>query len=139
MEYHSSSPLMDLAGSFLPRHGARLLVLAFALAATGASIAFLSHGLAADTPATATAPAARVESAPIVLPTVVVHAEPEIPTLATVTVRAGDAASADRPALTPRFEPVHAITSFASAGSAGAGFGMPYYSFGKPLRHGTEE
>ena len=34
--------------------------------------------------------------------------------------------------------PVHAVTSFAS-GSAGAGFGMPYYSFGKPLRHGTEE
>ncbi|HEU4663146.1 MAG TPA: hypothetical protein VFS55_03870 [Dokdonella sp.] len=124
---------MDLAAGLLPRRGVRLLALAFALAVTGTTIAWLSHGLANDAPA--------AEAAPVLLPTVVVHAEPEIPTLATVTVRAGDAAPGGtaRPLAVPRFAPVHAVTSFASAGSAGAGFGMPYYSFGKPLRHGTEE
>lgn len=138
MRNHPHHPLMDLAAAVLPRRGVHLLSLAFALALTGTTIAYLSHGLAADEPAAAAA--VEAEAAPVLLPTVVVHPEPEIPTLATVTVRAGDAATGnmDRtPA--PRFAPVHAVTSFASAGSAGAGFGMPYYSFGKPLRHGTEE
>ena len=135
---HPSHPLMDLAATALPRRGAHLLALAFALALTGTTIAYLSHGLAPDAPVAATS--AEADAAPVLLPTVVVHAEPEIPTLATVTVRAGDAVAygADRPPAPPRFMPVHAVTSFAS-GSAGTGFGMPYYSFGKPLRHGTEE
>ena len=138
MRNHPTPLSMDLARALLPRRGVHLLALAFALSLTGASMAFLSKGLAADEPVAAAA--AQAADEPVMLPTVVVRAEPEIPTLATVTVRAGDAASGgpDRTAR-PGFQPVHAVTSFASAGSAGAGFGMPYYSFGKPLRHGTEE
>jgi len=138
MRNHRSHPLMDLAAAALPRRGVHLLALAFALTLTGTTIAYLSHGLVPDAPLAATP--AEADAAPVLLPTVVVHAEQEIPTLATVTVRAGDAVAygADRAPATPRFMPVHAVTSFAS-GSAGAGFGMPYYSFGKPLRHGTEE
>jgi hypothetical protein len=129
---------MDPARAALPRRGVHLLALAFALVLTGTTIAFLSHGLTTDAPPAASA---EPEDAPVLLPTVVVHAEPEIPTLATITVRAGDAnpVAARTSAPATRFLPVHAVTSFASAGSAGAGFGMPYYSFGKPLRHGTED
>lgn len=135
MRYHPSHPLMELAAAILPRRAIPLLALALALGLTGTTITFLSHAFASDVAGAA------AEAAPVLLPTVVVHPEPEIPTLATVTVRVGDGSpggGALLPAV-PRFAPVHAVTSFASTGSAGTGFGMPYYSFGKPLRHGTEE
>ncbi|TCO41842.1 hypothetical protein [Dokdonella fugitiva] len=140
MRNHRTNPLMRLATRALPRRGIQLLCLAFALAMTGTAIAYLSGGAAAGA-GTADAPGqADAQATPVLLPTVVVRAEPEIPTLATITVRAADSnPDTPRAPAKPRFLPVHAVTSFASAGSAGAGFGMPYYSFGKPLRHGTEE
>ncbi len=127
--------LNELVGALPPR-GVRLLSLALGLVVTGSFVALVSSGLA-PTPAAAAA----VEASPIpVLPTVIVRPDPEIPTLATVTVRLDEAtASSQRPARRARALPVHAITSFATAGSAGTGFGMPYYSFGKPLHSGTEE
>lgn len=137
MRNHRLNLSILLATTVLPRRGVQLLSLAFALVLTGAAIAYLSRGIAAGTDAPLQADA---QATPVLLPTVVVRAEPEIPTLATITVRAGDAnPESPRATAKARFLPVHAVTSFASAGSAGAGFGMPYYSFGKPLRHGTEE
>jgi len=126
----------------LPRRGTYQLLLAVALVGCGVAIASFSRGVV-DESGRATAasgsPAAILPA--VLLPTVVVRPEPEIPTLATVTVRSDDGGSrADRTMIrAARLLPVHAVTSFASAGSAGSGFGMPYYSFGKPLHHGTEE
>lgn len=132
-------PLHELAG-LLPRRGVQLLSLAFGLVVTGTLVATAAGGLVPTAPApVAAAKPADAASIPT-LPTVVVRPEPEIPTLATVTVHADNGnASSERTARRMRVLPVHAVTSFASGGSAGAGFGMPYYSFGKPLHSGTEE
>lgn len=135
--------VLNLLALVLPRRGTYRLLLAVALVGSGLAVASFSRGIveadAAATAATASVPAAILPA--VVLPTVVVRPEPEIPTLATVTVRSGDGvAQNERSTLrVARLLPVHAVTSFASAGSAGSGFGMPYYSFGKPLHHGTEE
>jgi len=134
--YRIHSSLHELV-SLLPRRGVQLLSLAIGLAVTGALVAVAASGLAPDAGA-ASANAAEATAIPT-LPTVVVRPEPEIPTLATVTVRAEASRSGTRGARRVRALPVHAVTSFASAGSAGTGFGMPYYSFGKPLHSGTEE
>ena len=142
MTYQNTRALIDLLASALPRRRAYQLLLAVALIGTGVSIASLSRGVADANarPIAAAAPAiSGSESAIVVLPTIVVRPEPDIPTLATVTVRVGDGGATSERASTRALLPVHAVTSFASAGSAGSGFGMPYYSFGKPLRHGTEE
>ncbi|WP_395682676.1 hypothetical protein [Dokdonella sp.] len=134
--------LPKLLSTVLPRRGAYQLLLAVALVGSGIAVAAFSRGVI-----DANAHASR-ESAPessilpaVLLPTVVVRPEPEIPTLATVTVHSGDVEthSERTPMRVARLLPVHAVTSFASTGSAGSGFGMPYYSFGKPLHHGTEE
>ena len=102
--------------------------------------AALLTGALSATASTASAPAQAILPT-VLLPTVVVRPEPEIPTLATVTVRSGDGGSPEErtPKGAARLLPVHAVTSFASTGSAGSGFGMPYYSCGKPLHHGSEE
>jgi len=144
MTNNNTHRVLNLLATVLPRRGAYQLLLAAALVGSGLAVATFSHGVAkADAQANvgsgSSGPAALL---PIVmLPTVVVRPEPEIPTLATVTVRSGDDSTQnERPTLrVARLLPVHAVTSFASAGSAGSGFGMPYYSFGKPLHHGTEE
>lgn len=132
--------LHELAGALPPR-GVQLLSFALALVATGAAVVLATGGIAPAASVVAPATTAIEATASIpVLPTVVVRPEPEIPTLATVTVRADDTAEPSaRSARRTRALPVHAVTSFASAGSAGTGFGMPYYSFGKPLHSGTEE
>jgi len=144
MTNQNTRALLDLLATALPRRRSYQLLLAVALVGAGAAITSLSHGVAdagaRPLAATASTPASGgVESEIVVLPTVVVRPDPEIPTLATVTVRASDGGASKRPPLRARLLPVHAVTSFASAGSAGSGFGMPYYSFGKPLRRGTEE
>jgi hypothetical protein len=140
MRNHPHIAKLDFAATALPRRVVHLLLLAVALAGTGTTIAALSNGTSDPARPVASAPADA--AATTLLPTVLVYAEPEIPTLATITVRTGDIGSAvlerKSSAVHARFLPVHAVTSFAS-GSAGTGFGMPYYSFGKPLRHGTEE
>jgi len=144
MTNQNTRALLDLLATALPRRRSYQLLLAVALVGAGAAITSLSHGVAdagaRPLAATASTPASGgAESEIVVLPTVVVRPDPEIPTLATVTVRASDGGASERPPLRARLLPVHAVTSFASAGSAGSGFGMPYYSFGKPLRRGTEE
>jgi hypothetical protein len=137
--------LLNLLTTALPRRGAYQLLLAVALAGTGVALASFSRGgVEAGAHATAasnTSEPAQAILPTVLLPTVVVRPEPEIPTLATVTVRSGDGdtRNARTPIRAVHLLPVHAVTSFASAGSAGSGFGMPYYSFGKPLHHGTEE
>jgi hypothetical protein len=137
--------MLNLMTTVLPRRGAYQLVLAVALAGTGVAVASFSRGgVEANAHANATSSPSGPAQAilpTVLLPTVVVRPEPEIPTLATVTVRSGDGGPQNEraPIRATRLLPVHAVTSFASAGSAGSGFGMPYYSFGKPLHHGTEE
>jgi hypothetical protein len=137
--------MLNLLTTVLPHRGACQLLLAVVLAGTGVALASFSHG---RVEAGAHATAASSASAPaqtilptVLLPTVVVRPEPEIPTLATVTVLSGDGDTQNvrTPLRAARLLPVHAVTSFASTGSAGSGFGMPYYSFGKPLHRGTEE
>jgi multisubunit Na+/H+ antiporter MnhC subunit len=135
--------MLNLLIAVLPRRGACQLLLAIALVGTGVAVASFSRGVAEANGPAATASSASEPAQAIlpivVLPTIVVHSEPEIPTLATVTVRSGEGRTNERPPIRARLLPVHAVTSFASTGSAGSGFGMPYYSFGKPLHHGTEE
>jgi len=136
--------MLNLLTTVLPRRGAYQLLLAVALVGSGIGIASFSHGIVeagAHATAAQAAPGSAAILPTVLLPTVVVRPEPEIPTLATVTVRSGDGGTPnERSTLrVVRLLPVHAVTSFASAGSAGSGFGMPYYSFGKPLHHGTEE
>jgi hypothetical protein len=135
--------MLNLMTTVLPRRGAYQLVLAVALAGTGVAVASFSRdGVEANAhSASGTSEPAQAILPTVLLPTVVVRPEPEIPTLATVTVRSGDGGPQNEraPIRATRLLPVHAVTSFASAGSAGSGFGMPYYSFGKPLHHGTEE
>lgn len=137
--------LLNLLYTVLPRRGAHQLLLAVALVSSGIAVVSLSRGVVesgahATAASSALAPAQAILPT-VLLPTVVVRPEPEIPTLATVTVRSGDGGSQNERTLmgAARLLPVHAVTSFASTGSAGSGFGMPYYSFGKPLHHGSEE
>jgi hypothetical protein len=143
MTNNNTYRMLNLFTAVLPRRGAFQLLLAVALVGSGVAVASFSRGIVeSDAHATAAPSASGSPILPaVLLPTVVVRPEPEIPTLATVTVRSGDVGvQNERTAMrVARLLPVHAVTSFASAGSAGSGFGMPYYSFGKPLHHGTEE
>jgi hypothetical protein len=143
MRNHPHIAMLDFVASALPRRAVHLLLLAIGLSGTGATIVALSHGLeAANGHAVAAASApipANAPAAPTLLPAVIVRPETELPVLATVTVRAIGTEPVGVLAVRSRALPVHAVTSFASAGSAGTGFGMPYYSFGKPLHRATEE
>lgn len=125
--------------SRLPAHVTRGLFLAAALAGTAGTLAALAHGPAV--PATQAA-----QSPTTTLPEIVVRPQPEIVTLATVTVRASDALPADAidasdstSASRRRAARQHAVASFATGGAAGTGFGMPYYSFAQPMRVSNEE
>ena len=123
----------------MPTRLIQLLLLAAALYASGAAVVALSTGNAnhARTSAQAvTAPAFPLESASTLLPTVVVRPDPEVPTLATVTVRP------DRAGLSGEnfvAVPVPATRKAAVVSFAGGGFDMPYYSFGRTLRHVSKE
>ena len=113
--------------------------LATALFATGAILFVLADGIPARRPPVVVATPVPVvdDAAPTLLPTVVVHADAAIPTLATIVVRA------------PRLDRGRTVVASAdahvpAAGSGGsgcsssmtrcAGLEMPYYSFGKTLR-----
>ncbi|MEO5626779.1 MAG: hypothetical protein ABIQ70_12290 [Dokdonella sp.] len=134
----------------MPNRLIHLLLLAASLSASGAAIVALSNGALssrqfetkAAKPLIASPVADTLDASMTLLPVVVVHPEPEVPTLATVTVRPSrtelteTAADSDGISLGPVVPAVRrtAVLSFASAG-----FDMPYYSFGRTLRHVTKE
>jgi len=107
-----------------------LFLLAIALGASGTSIVLLSPGVghvsAASVSPVAPTPAA---PAPRRLATVVVRQAPVIPTLATVIVRPA------RPMPVPVSALAAPAGSLVATALPGGAFGMPYYSFGKPMRH----
>lgn len=122
----------------MPKRLIPLLSLAAALYATGAAIIFLSAGSAypARVP-----PVATVIPIPT-LPTVVVRPDAPIPTLALVTVRPDDDVTDVN--MTNADAGSRARAALRTRGSAVAllpvgGLDMPYYSFGKSLRHSTKE
>ncbi|MFI4970375.1 MAG: hypothetical protein ACHP7D_09220 [Lysobacterales bacterium] len=132
----------------MPNRLIQLLLLAVALAGTGTIVATLSHGVATGRQAvsagTAVIPSATPSIASTaVLPVVTVRAEAPIPTLGTITVRPGrnepgmaDALRSEDYAV-DKIEPPSRISSGGSLQSAA--FDMPYYSFGKTLRHVSKE
>lgn len=146
----------EIGDFFVSNRSARAVLLAVAIAATGAVVFALAHGAVVVNRAAADAPAAAVQTGaaaipvlpavpaqvdPPVLPTVVVHAEPAIPVLPTVTVRASRTVAADGEDVA---EPVlvaveQDLRTLATGASAGGGYDMPYYSFGKTLRRLNKE
>ena len=112
----------------------RTLLLAIAVAATGATLATLLAGNTIEGHALAAAPTspADADEAIVTLPTVEVVPEVEPTLLATVTVRPDAAPAADA-------MPEFAASLDYSAGSAGGGTGMPYYSFGKSMHRAYRE
>ncbi|MEO6688225.1 MAG: hypothetical protein ABIS07_12605 [Dokdonella sp.] len=134
----------------MPNRLIHLLLLAASLSASGAAIVALSNGAlgarhdettAAGKPV-ASPVADTIDATVTLLPVVVVHPEPDMPTLAKVTVRASRA-DVGEPIADSSELPVgivlpaarrKAVLSFASAG-----FDMPYYSFGRTLRHMSKE
>lgn len=123
----------------MPNRLIQLLVLAAALVGTGATVVAVSGLGAGSNPADTVA-----LDAPVLLPTVVVRPEPQIPVLGEITVspsRAERAAAGlevadDGDALDAVAQRVR--TSSRVLLPSG-GFGMPYYSFGKPLQRANKE
>ncbi|MEO5561545.1 MAG: hypothetical protein ABIO49_16370 [Dokdonella sp.] len=132
----------------MPNRLIHLLLLAASLYASGAAIVALSNGAPGSGHTEAMAikptPAAvdAIDATTTLLPVVVVHPEPEVPTLATVTVRPSRTDLAEAVADAGK-TPVGPIVQSARVGTvlsfAGAGFDMPYYSFGRTLRHVSKE
>lgn len=134
----------------MPNRLIHLLLLAASLYASGAAIVALSNGTpvsrhvettTAKMPAVSSA-AEPLDATTTLLPVIVVHPEPEMLTLATVTVRPSrtdlteTVAESDEISMAAILPAVPRATalSFASAG-----FDMPYYSFGRTLRHVSKE
>lgn len=121
---------------------ARSFALAVALVATGAAVFTFSHEVSVTRPSAA---ALRTPNSatPTLLPVVVVRSQLRIPTLPTITVRLS------RAEVIANDAPVtgdYSLVAAAHGGSAAAlgatpsgGFDMPYYSFGKSLRHANKE
>lgn len=113
----------------------RTLLLAIAVAATGATLMAMvsgspvpAHGQAvAATPVVPT-----TDEAIVTLPAVHVVAEVAPTLLATVTVRPDEATESDDAV------DFAAVVDY-SAGAAGGGTGMPYYSFGKSMHRAYRE
>jgi hypothetical protein len=114
-----------------------LLALAVALYATGAIIVSLSP-LADASRSAAVAPAAAPAALPV-LPTVVVHPEPEVPVLALVTVRPERAGAIGAEASKPVPVAALAVRAASVAVLPSGGFDMPYYSFGRTARRVNKE
>lgn len=113
----------------------RTLLLAISVAATGATLLAMlagspapAHGQAVVTAPLAPSP----DEAIVMLPTVRVVPDVAPTLLATVTVRPDEAANVGEPV------DFAAVIDY-SAGSAGGGTGMPYYSFGKSMRRAYRE
>ncbi|MEO7062836.1 MAG: hypothetical protein ABI082_03550 [Dokdonella sp.] len=131
----------------LPSRVKQLLLLAVALLATGATI--VAFAPRANTARSAVSvpvavPLPITGSPPTLLPTVLVTPDPEITTLATITVR-------PEPAL-PASTNSDSVSNFApdandaarnpharSASASGGTYAMPYYSFSRSPRHANKE
>ncbi len=124
----------------MPARLIQLLALAAGLYGTGAMIVLLAPSVESRQALAATMEAPAVD-APPVLPTVVVRPEPEIPTLATVTVRPDDDGAAAPAATDVGNDALDILAAHASSavGLPGGGFNMPYYSFGRPLHRANRE
>lgn len=134
----------------MPNRLIPLLLLAASLYASGAAIVALSNGTAVSRhveTTTANMPAVSPVAEPLdttatLLPVVVVHPEPEMLTLATVTVRPS---RADLTATVADTDEISMATLLPAGrrsnvlSFASAGFDMPYYSFGRTLRHVSKE
>ena len=134
----------------MPNRLIHLLLLAASLYASGAAIVALSNGTAVSRhveTTTAKMPGVSPVAEPLdatatVLPVVVVHPEPEMLTLATVTVRPS---RADLTATVADSDEISMVTLLPAGrrstvlSFASAGFDMPYYSFGRTLRHVSKE
>ncbi|HEY0179497.1 MAG TPA: hypothetical protein VGC30_07680 [Dokdonella sp.] len=124
----------------------QLVALAAALCATGAAIVALAGGGGAPSaaaPAAAGAPATPA----IELPTIVVRPAADVTVLATIVVRPdppapaatlahGSGAASTDVVVHADFVPTHTATLIPAAG---AGYDMPYYSFGRMPRRLNEE
>jgi hypothetical protein len=136
----------------MPNRLIHLMLLAVALYAGGAAIVAFSDGtfgrphIAANArsapPVASATPDAPIEATTTLLPTIVVRPEPALPTLATVTVRPSRSDRVEslmEVADVPSGSVIPVARSSAVASFAGAGFDMPYYSFGRTLRHVSKE
>ena len=115
-----------------------LLALATALYGTGAIIVSLSPLTGANSSAAVAAPAAAPEALPV-LPIVIVHPEPEIPVLAMVTVRPERVGATTTQSSNAIPVGALAVRAASTAVLPSGGFDMPYYSFGRTLRHANKE
>jgi hypothetical protein len=144
VNYNTTSSITSLE-IVVPNRLIHLMLLAAALSTGGAAIVALSNGaLRPQSVAIHSAAPANVVMTTTLLPTVVVRPEAEVPTLATVTVRpsradwASATAEQDEAPL-GNLVAVARRTRAVSVGIGGAGFDMPYYSFGRTLRHASKE
>lgn len=126
----------------------RTFALAAALIATAAAVFTFSHAVSVTRPhAAAQIPSAalrtRDSAPPTLLPAVMVRSQLPIPTLPTVTVRLSRAEAIANDAPRAGDYSLGAVAHGGSAAALGAtpsgGFDMPYYSFGKGLRHANKE
>lgn len=126
----------------MPNRLIQLLVLTAALLGTGATVVAVSNLGAAASSSYANAP--MTSEAPVTLPTVIVRPEAEIPVLGEITV---SPSHAERVAagldVTDAEDALDVVTQRVRSSSRAllpsAGFGMPYYSFGKPLQRVNKE
>jgi hypothetical protein len=146
VDYNTTSSITSLEIA-VPIRLIRLSLLAASLSVAGAAVVALSDFGLNPSPIVTTAVADRqsgpAELTVTLLPTVMVHPEPDMPTLETVTVRPSRTELADvagRPvvAISAASMPVLIRRPTAHLMSS-AGFDMPYYSFGKTLRHVSKE
>lgn len=138
----------DLAEIVMPNRLVRTLLLAIALVATEAAVFAFSLGVPVTrshtaAQVTAVSPRSQDHTTAALLPVVIVRPQPIIPTLPTITVRmsraeavANDAPRADDYSLGAV---AHGSSAATIGALPGAAFDMPYYSFGKSLRHANKE
>lgn len=143
-----SNPIIHALGDVLVTNRiARVVLVVIAIAATGAGVFALSHG-ATTVPQAPTenrigSTATATVTLPM-LPTVVVQAQPAIPVLPIVTVRADRVARDVSARRDDRAQPAlivveHDLRGLAASAASGGGYGMPYYSFGKTMRRANKE
>jgi len=122
----------------MPNRLIPLLALAVALYGTGAIIVSLSPLTDTSISAAVATPAAAPEALPV-LPTVIVHPEPEIPVLAMVTVRPERGSTISAAASNPAPVAAFAVHATSAVVLPSGGFDMPYYSFGRTLHRANKE
>lgn len=135
----------------LPTRVNRLLLLAIAMLATAVTIVALCHGnrvtrahASRAVSAQVAQPLSSIDSAATLLPAIVVTPDPEMTTLATITVRPERprAVSANRDRVGDfAFDAKVSASAprVVNAPASGSGFAMPYYSFSRSPRRSNKE